>query len=587
MSASPDGMRGWSVRDVAGCRERRVAASLTLYRPHQRVTDPTDRGPDVTAPASPTAPTAADDADGPDKGGLVLLSLILVAAVANLNLSVANVALPDIGKAFGASQTALDLVAVGYSLGLAASVLWLGALGDRYGRKLMLVLGVLLSIPACLVAATAPSIEVLIVARIVGGLSAGMAYPTTLALIAALWSGPARTRSIALWSALGGAIAALGPLVSGFLLEHFDWGSVFIVTLPLAAVALVMAIRFVPAHINETTEPVDNLGGILSAVLVGSAILAINFAPVPDAGGLALALLIIAVVSGAAFLVRQRSAASPLYDLRIASRRIFWVAAAAGIIVFGSLMGAMFIGQQYLQNVLGYSTLQAGASIIPAALFMVVVAPRSAKLVEARGARFTLLLGYVFVALGFVTMRVLWTDSSPYWQVALGYSMLGIGVGLAGTPASHALTGSVPVARAGMASGTADLQRDLGGAFMQSIFGALLTAGYATAVGAAIAAAPNAAQITASVQAQLLKSFSSAEAVAAQYPQYATAITAGAKSSFLAGADWAYLAGIIAVVFGGVIVFFLFPKRADEERLLAEYHAEDTAPVTAAAGPVH
>src|SRR4029079_12911889 len=147
----------------------------------------------------------------PEQAGLVLLSLILVAAVANLNLSVANVALPDIGAAFSASQTALDLVAVGYSLGLAASVLWLGALGDRYGRKLMLILGVLLSIPACLVAATAPPIEILVGARIVGGIPAGMAYPTTLALIAALWSGPARTRSIALWSALGGAIAALGP----------------------------------------------------------------------------------------------------------------------------------------------------------------------------------------------------------------------------------------------------------------------------------------------------------------------------------------------------------------------------------------
>src|SRR4051812_24955772 len=138
---------------------------------------------------------------GLKRGGIILTSLILVAAVANLNLSVANVALPSIGLAFNASQTALDLVAVGYSLGLAASVLWLGALGDRYGRKMMLLLGIGLSIPACLVAAFAPTIEILIVARIVGGISAGMAYPTTLALITALWSpGPGRTHSIALWS---------------------------------------------------------------------------------------------------------------------------------------------------------------------------------------------------------------------------------------------------------------------------------------------------------------------------------------------------------------------------------------------------
>ena len=159
----------------------------------------------------------------PDRAGLVLVSLILVAAVANLNLAVANVALPDIGEAFDASQTALNLVAVGYSLGLAASVLCLGALGDRYGRKLMLSSDVALG-PGVPVAAWAPSDEVLFGARILGGLAAGMAYPTTLALITALWSGPARTRSIALWSAIGGAIAALGPLVSGGLLEHFWWG---------------------------------------------------------------------------------------------------------------------------------------------------------------------------------------------------------------------------------------------------------------------------------------------------------------------------------------------------------------------------
>jgi hypothetical protein len=124
----------------------------------------------------------------PARAGLVLISLIAVAAVANLNLSVANVALPSIGRAFDSSQTTLDLIAVGYSLGLAASVLYLGALGDRYGRKLMLILGMALSVPACLLAAYAPSDIVLFAARVLGGISAGMAYPTTLALIAALWS---------------------------------------------------------------------------------------------------------------------------------------------------------------------------------------------------------------------------------------------------------------------------------------------------------------------------------------------------------------------------------------------------------------
>src|SRR5690349_8785690 len=256
--------------------------------------------------------TRTEDAgDAPARAGLVLTALILVAGVANLNLSVANVALPDIGKHFDSSQTTLDLIAVGYSLGLAASVLYLGAVGDRYGRKLLLVLGMALSVPACLLAAFAPTDGVLFGARVLGGLSAGMAYPTTLALITALWSGPGRTKSIALWSALGGAIASLGPLVAGALLEHFDWGSVFLIALPLAA-------KLVPAHVNETTDPVDHPGGILSVVMVGTLILAINFAPVPNKGTLALGLAAVAVAALAGFYLRQRKASDPLYDLNIA-----------------------------------------------------------------------------------------------------------------------------------------------------------------------------------------------------------------------------------------------------------------------------
>ena len=512
----------------------------------------------------------------PARAGLVLLSLIAVAAVANLNLSVANVALPSIGKAFNSSQTTLDLVAVGFSLGLAASVLYLGALGDRYGRKLMLVLGMALSLPACLLAAYAPSDGVLFAARVLGGLSAGMAYPTTLALITALWSGPGRTKAIALWSAIGGGVAALGPLVAGALLEVFWWGSVFLITLPLAVVALLLAVIFVPSHVNETTDPVDNLGGVLSIVLVGTLILAINFAPVPNKGTLALGLAAIAIATTLAFVIRQRRARNPLYDLHVAGRRIFWVAACAGIIVFGSLMGSAFVSQQYLQNVNGYTTLEAGAAFLPAVILMILVAPRSAKLVETRGARFTLLTGYVFLLLAFVWMLLLWEEGSRYWQIGLAYAFIGIGVGFAGTPASHSLTSSVPVQRAGMASGTADLQRDLGGAIMQSIFGALLTAGYVSAASAKIAASPNSAQINDSVQAQLTKSYASAAAIAERYPQYAQAIIEGAKSSFLSGADWAYAAGIIAILVGAVIVFFLFPKRDQELQLLAAYHAEDT-----------
>ena len=276
-------------------------------------------------------------------------------------------------------------------------------------------------------------------------------------------------------------------------------------------------------------------------------------------------------------MIRQRRAANPLYDLHVAARRVFWVAAVAGMIVFGSLMGAMFIGQQFLQNVLGYSTFEAGAAIIPAAVMMVLIAPRSARLVDTHGSRFTLLTGYVFVLLGFLTMLLLWKENISYWKVGLGYAFVGAGVGFAGTPASRSLTGAVPVRRVGMASGTADLQRDLGGAIMQSIFGALLTAGYASAFATQIGSSSEAGDVSTSTQSALTKSFDSASAIAQQNPQYASQITAAAKSSFLSGDQWAYGAGIAAVVIGFLIVRLLFPSRDDEDRLLVAYHDEDNA----------
>jgi hypothetical protein len=217
---------------------------------------------------------------------------------------------------------------------------------------------------------------------------------------------------------------------------------------------------------------------------------------------------------------------------------------------------------------------------------MILVAPRSAKLVEAKGARFTLLAGYVFLLLAFVSMLVLWQEGSSYWEIGIAYVFIGIGVGLAGTPASHSLTGSVPVQRAGMASGTADLQRDLGGALLTSVFGALLAAGYSSAMGAAVAASSEGQKVADSTQSQLQLSYASAADLAAENPKYSSEIIAAAKSAFLEGDQWAYTAGIIAVLAGAVLVFLAFPRRAGERQLLADYHAADTAKTpSATAGP--
>ena len=410
-----------------------------------------------------------------------------------------------------------------------------------------------------------------------------MAFPTTLALITALWSGPARTRSIALWSALGGAISALGPLLAGALLEHFWWGSVFLITLPLALVALPLAVRLVPSHVNETSDPVDNLGGMLSALLVAGIVLAINLAPVPDAGTIAIGLALIALAAGVAFVIRQRRAKPPLYDLDIAARRDLLgrrrrrhhrVRVAHGRDVHRP---AVPPERARVRHARGRSLDPPGGGAAWSS------SPHDRRSSSRRAARGSRCSSATFSACS-ASSRCwsLWKEGIPYWKVGLAYGFVGIGVGFAGTPASHSLTGSVPVERAGMASGTADLQRDLGGAIMQSILGALLTAGYAAAFASAIAGAPNGSQVSDNVEAELTKSFSSAANTAQQYPQYSKQIIAAAKTSFIDGADWAYAAGIIAILLGAALVFFFFPKMRREKELLQEYHDTDVAAHAAA-----
>lgn len=531
--------------------------------------------------------TVADSAQqGPARARVVLVALITSALVANINLSVANIALPDIGRTFDASQTQVNLIALGCTLGLAMSVLYLGALGDRYGRRLLLLLGLGLTIPFSILCAYAPDANVLAAGRILTGIAAGMAFPTTLALITALWPfGPKRIAAIALWSGISGGGAVLGPVIAGALLEEFWWGSVFLIAVPPAALALVLVLIAVPAHVNESTEPVDHLSGGLSVLMVAVLVLGLGTISAPGQFARALAMILVAGLLVAAFGWRQVRVAYPLYDLRIARRRLFWVPAIAGMIVFGSLMGAMFIGQQYMQDVLGYSTLNAGLAVLPAALGMMGIASLSGKVVISRGSKTALLAGYAFILPAFLLMLIGWREGAHFVVVGLAYLLIGIGAGMALTPASRSLTGSVPVSHVGMASATNDLQRDLGGSVMQAVLGSLLTAGYATAFAQQIAQSPQAASLSERTQATLQQSFASAANLAEQYPSYASAITAAAKESFNAGANWGYAAGAVFVVLGAVLVIIAFPGKQREQQLLQAYQHQD-APSPVSPGAV-
>lgn len=511
----------------------------------------------------------------PARSGLVLTALILSALVCNINLSVANVALPDIGHHFGASQTALNLIAVGCTLGLAMSVLYFGAIGDRYGRKRMLTIGLVGTIIISCVSAIAPSADFLAASRLLTGLAAGMAYPTTLALITALWApGVQRTKAIALWSGVSAGAASLGPAIAGLLLTGLWWGSVFLIAVPLAIAALILVLMAVPAGVNESTEKVDHLGGWLSVFMVGALVLSVSFFGGASTRTLASWGFALTVVLIGLFFWRQRTATNPLYDLSVAKRRLFWVPAVGGMIVFGSLVGAAFVGQQFMQNVLGVSTALAGLTGLPSAVALIVAAQISARLIIKRGSRFTMVAGYAFVLVAFLVMMT-WGEHSGPLPVILAYLLIGTGAGLALTPASRALTSSTPVSRVGMASGTSDLQRDLGGSVMQALLGSILAAGFSASFASQISHSSEAGSVSAAVENQLRMSFASAADVAKQFPQYADQIVSAAKTSFLDGSHWAFLLGAIAVLVGAVVVLFGMPNKNRETTLTEEYEAED------------
>jgi MFS transporter, DHA2 family, multidrug resistance protein len=529
-------------------------------------------------PASPrrVRPTAAES---PPRAGAILTVLILGAVVANVNLAIANVALPSIGAALHTSQAELNLVAVGFTLGLASSVLYLGALADRYGRKPAMMLGAALSIPTSLLAAWAPNATVLIVARVSGGVAAGLLYPITLSLITGLFRGGARTRAIALWSGIGGGCSALGPLIGGLLLGRFWWGSVFLPSVPIAVLVVVLVVLWLPRHAGETTEPVDHPGGVLSVVSIGPLVLAISLVPNDGFNGTVLGLFAVAPAGLVLFVLRERRTPSPLFDLKVLGARTFTIALIGGTITWGGLLGATFIGQQYTQNVLGYSPLSAALITLPAAVFVAAAARPAGRMITNRGSRMPLALGLAVTAVGFCGMALFGTTSSAV-VVGIVYGVLGLGIGLAGPPSSSSLMGSVPVARAGMGSASNDLQRDFGGALFQAVMGTLLAVEYTNYFTKAFAALPpqQAQQLSQQAASTISQSFAGAEQVAKQFPQaQAQQLVAAAQQAFVDGKTAAILFAVIACLIGLVVVWFLYPNKQDEEATYARVAGQDPA----------
>jgi len=418
--------------------------------------------------------------------GVLCLSLTIV-MIANMSL---NLALPAIARDLDASTGSLQWMVDAYALVFAGLLFSAGTLGDRFGRKGALQFGLGLFLVGSAVAVLAETAGMVIGARAVMGVAAAFIMPSTLSIIANVFPPDERGTAIATWAGVAGGAAALGPTGSGLLLEHFWWGSVFLVNVPLAVAALVFGRRLVPTSRNPQRQPVDVPGAALSIVGVGALVYAIIEAPHRGwAAPETLATFGLAAVALALFVVREVTARHPMLDLRLFRDRRFSVASGGIALTFFTLFGTFFLVSQFLQLVLGLSPLSAGLVQLPVSVIMLSVAPQVPRFVDRLGARRVVPVGMTLVALGMAVLSQLDAGSSA---LLVGAAMVPLGIGISATaaPLTTLIMAAVPPQRAGMGSAMNNASRELGGAFGVAVLGSLLTTRFDASLAPAIEGLP-------------------------------------------------------------------------------------------------
>ncbi|MFJ4684784.1 MFS transporter [Streptomyces sp. NPDC088789] len=422
---------------------------------------------------------ASGRAVGRDPRRWVILAAVCVALmVIVVDNTVLHVALPTIEDDLGAGPAQLQATVNSYVVVFAGLLVAAGLITDRYGRRRAVVIGLGILVLTSVVAACAPSAPWLIGARTVMGVGAALVMPGTLAILVHTFDAEERVKAFAVWSAVGSAAMAAGPLVGGVLVDRWGWPGIFVINAVLAALAIVLIVRLVPESRDRQHRAVDGAGAAAMTLAMGSFVAAIILAP--DHGPLSpqvLGALCLTLLGAAVFGIRQRGAASPMIDTGLYRDRTFVGASAAVAVLAIGTGSVLFVLTQHLQHVKGYSPVEAGLAIVPLAAGVVLGSPIGARLPARIGARWAIVTGFLVTAAGFVVLALL-TPTSGYALVATGLFLAGAGSGLA-SPAVHStVLGAVPPDRAGMGSALNDTHQQLGIALGVAVLGSVVTTAY-------------------------------------------------------------------------------------------------------------
>jgi EmrB/QacA subfamily drug resistance transporter len=515
-----------------------------------------------------------------------LLVLCLSLMVIGLDNTILNVALPTLAKpsaagGLHASGSELQWIVDSYTIVFAGLLLTAGALGDRFGRYRSLALGLVIFGTGSAISATASTAGVLIGTRALMGIGGAFIMPSTLSILTNVFrDNRERAKAIGIWAGVSAVGVGFGPLAGGFLLTHFWWGSIFLVNVPVVIAALVLGYRFIPESRDPSSPRLDPIGALLSIVGLSSLLWAIIEGPTKGWGsGSVVAGFAVAIAVLGSFFWWELHCDEPMLDVRYFKNRRFSAASGAVTITFLTLFGTIFLLTQYFQAVLGYSTLKAGAMLIPQALLMMVFAPLSTRWVHRFGNKVIVVFGMLVVAATLLLMLTFATNSSTL-HVIVVTSLLGLGMAHVMPAATESIMGSLPREKAGVGSAMNDTTRQVGGAIGVALLGSILSSRYGAHVTSALAGiAPD------SVIAGAKDSVGTALGVAQNDPAaqgIKAQIIAVSRDGFVSGMHTALLLAAVIVLLGAAAVYRWLPARiadGDIDAKAPHADASDLAPL--------
>lgn len=490
----------------------------------------------------------------------ILITLCVSLLIVSLDNTVLNIALPTLVRDLHASESDLQWIVDAYAVIYAGLLLVAGSLGDRFGRRKIFLIGLVIFGTASAGSAFSGSVTRLVLARAIMGIGAACVMPSTLAILTDVFrTKKAQSRAIGIWSGTSGIGIAVGPILGGWLLSHFWWGSVFLINTPIALLGAVATLWLIPESRNHDRRPIDVLGVVLSTVGLGALLLSIIDIPMKGWSSPFVGLTgLFSVVVLTAFIVWEMHTKYPMLILHPFRNRRFSVAMAAVALAIFSLMGLFFILTQYLQFSLGYSAFATGIAILPVAGVILVASPASTFLDHWFGTKIVVATGLVLAAGGLWELS-LTTPSETFIHALWGFLALGVGAGLILAPATSSVMGSLPQSRVGVGSATNGTALQTGGALGVAVLGAILGSRYQSHMSSLLSGH----KIPEVARAAILSSIGGAFAVADHVGGALGAQLAdAARAGFIDGMDLALkvAAGVAFVAAVGVLV--ALPSRA-------------------------